>query len=149
MGKDKKIEDFGEAYSSNQIDELFARITPEQQESTDYKMKMAAKIYAALRRKGWTQTQLAAAMDKQVSVISKWLSGTHNFTMDTLITIQRILDVQLLDVEEYKEKPSWDVKLRISSAVGLNEEELQSTIYEAGGMRATGFSKTVIEEKQW
>jgi ribosome-binding protein aMBF1 (putative translation factor) len=102
MGKNKKIEDFGESYNSNQIDELFARITPEQQEGTDYKMKMAAKIYAALRRKGWTQTQLAAAMNKQVSVISKWLSGTHNFTMDTLITIQKILDVQLLDVKEYK-----------------------------------------------
>lgn len=149
MGKGKKIEDFSESYNSNQIDELLLQVTPEQQENTDYKMKMAAKIYAALQRKGWTQTQLAEVMDKQVSVISKWLSGTHNFTMDTLITIQRILDIQLLDVEEYKEKHNWDIKLRISSRVGLNEEELHNTIYEVGGMSATGYSKTVIEEKQW
>lgn len=104
MGKEKKIEDFNDSYNSPLIDEILNQVTPEQQEDTDYKMKMAAKISAALHRKEWSQTQLAAAMDKQVSVISKWLSGTHNFTMDTLIAIQSILGIQLLDVEEYKEK---------------------------------------------
>ncbi len=100
------MQDFGESYNSSLINELFDKVTPEQQEATDYKMKLAAKIYAALLQKGWTQTQLAEAMDKQVSVVSKWLSGTHNFTVDTLTAIQRILGIRLIDADEPKEKPS-------------------------------------------
>ncbi len=32
------------------------------------------------------------------SEITRWLSGTHNFTTDTLIDLQRVLDINLLDV---------------------------------------------------
>ncbi len=149
MSKAKKIEDFPESYNSDLIDDLLGQVTPEQQEETDYKMKMAAKIHAALRRKGWTQTQLAETMGKQVSLVSKWLSGTHNCTMDTLIAIQKVLNTNLLDVEEYKEKQVLDIKLRISSDAGLTEDELHKIIHEAGGMRATTISKTMIAENQW
>jgi len=97
--KIETIESFGESYNSDLIDELFKEITPEEQEDTDYKMKLAAKIYAALQQKGWSQTQLAVAMGKQVSVISKWLSGTHNFTVDTLAAIQRILGIKLINAD--------------------------------------------------
>lgn len=97
--KTETIESFGESYNSDLIDELFNEITPEEQEDTDYKMKLAAKIYTSIQQKGWTQTQLAAAMGKQVSVISKWLSGTHNFTVDTLAAIQRILGIKLIDAD--------------------------------------------------
>ncbi|MBN8837208.1 MAG: helix-turn-helix transcriptional regulator [Sphingobacteriia bacterium] len=150
MSKAKKIEDFNDSYNSDLIDGLFDNITPEEQTDTDYKMKLAAKIYGALKRKGWTQSQLAGSMDKQVSVISKWLSGTHNFTIDTLIAIQRILNVQLLDVEEYKEKKVLDVKLTISSETShFSDTELHRYIQEAGGMSATSISKTPILESQW
>lgn len=36
------------------------------------------------------------------SLVSKWLSGTHNFTIDTLTDIQRVLGIRLLDVEPRK-----------------------------------------------
>ena len=101
--KPATIESFGESYNSDLIEELFNEITPEEQEDTDYKMKLAAKIYTALQQKGWTQTQLAVAMGKQVSVISKWLSGTHNFTVDTLAAIQRILGIRLIDADVQRE----------------------------------------------
>ncbi|SFD47088.1 Helix-turn-helix [Chitinophaga sp. CF118] len=131
----KKIEDFGDSYKSDLINEMFAQITPEQQEETDYKMKMAAKIYAALQRKGWTQTQLAEGMNKQVSIISKWLSGTHNFTMDTLISIQHILDIQLLNVEETPVSP---FKLTVSSkAIPISKNDLHQLAQQKSGMRMT------------
>jgi transcriptional regulator with XRE-family HTH domain len=83
-----------------ELDRLLAAITPEEQELTDYKMKLAAKIYDGLQKKGWTQTQFAGVMGRSVSLVSRWLSGTHNFTVDTLIEIQRVLNIYLLDVEK-------------------------------------------------
>jgi hypothetical protein len=34
-----------------------------------------------------------------VSLISLWLSGTHNFTVETLVDIQQTLGISLLNVE--------------------------------------------------
>ncbi len=38
------------------------------------------------------------------SIVTKWLSGTHNFTIDTLIEIEHALDICLLDIEEKEGK---------------------------------------------
>ncbi|MRG44967.1 helix-turn-helix domain-containing protein [Chitinophaga sp. SYP-B3965] len=86
-------------YTSPLLESLLKNITPEEQARTDARMQMSARIYAALKEKGWTQTQLASALNKQVSVISRWLSGTHNFTIDTLTDIEGVLKVRLLDLE--------------------------------------------------
>jgi hypothetical protein len=37
------------------------------------------------------------------SIITKWLSGTHNFTVDTLIELQHALDITLLDLADQGE----------------------------------------------
>lgn len=87
-------------YSSPLLEHLVKKITPEEQARTGTRMKLSAKIYSALKEKEWTQTQLANALNKQVSVISKWLSGTHNFTIDTLTDIEGILRIRLLDLED-------------------------------------------------
>jgi len=86
-------------YSSPLLESLVNKITPEEHARTGARMILSAKIYDAMKEKGWTQTQLAQALGKQVSVISKWLSGTHNFTIDTLIDIERVLKIRLLDLE--------------------------------------------------
>lgn len=96
MGKKIETND----YSSPLLEKLVNSITPEEQARTDARMKLSAKIYRALQQKGWTQTQLATALNKQVSVVSKWLSGTHNFTIDTLTDIEGILHVHLLNLED-------------------------------------------------
>lgn len=85
-------------YTSPLLESLVSKITPEEQARTDARMKLAARIYKALKEKEWTQVQLAHALNKQVSVISKWLSGTHNFTIDTLTDIEGVLPVHLLDL---------------------------------------------------
>ena len=75
-------------------------IKPEEQEQIDYKMKLAAKIYEGLKAKGWKSLQLADALHlKSPSLVSRWLSGTHNFTVDTLVDIQRVLGIRLIDKE--------------------------------------------------
>lgn len=86
-------------YNSNTIDNILDGISEKEQEITTYRMKLAAKISAALDKKGWNKGQLAQAVGKHPSVITKWLSGTHNFTSDTLWEIGDILGIKLLNIE--------------------------------------------------
>lgn len=89
-----------ELYNSNIIDEMFDEISQEDFDKTTTKMKLAVKIAYALKAKGWKKSQLALKMNQRPSVITKWLSGTHNFTLDTLCDIEHILDIKLLSIEE-------------------------------------------------
>lgn len=88
-----------ENYNSELLDSMLDAISPEEQLSIDRKMMLAAKIYDAMKAKGWTQTIFAREMGKHPSEISKWLSGTHTFTSDTLWAIGDKLGVDLLPVK--------------------------------------------------
>lgn len=84
----------------NLLDELLQEITPREQARTRNRMMLAARLADALTAKGWTQRQLAEKLGKNSSEISKWLSGTHNFTTDTLSDLEDVLGVKLLYVKE-------------------------------------------------
>ena len=75
---------------------LLAEITPEEQARTYKQMAIAARIADALAAKGWSKVEFAARMGQQPSVITRWLSGTQNFTIDTLSDIEEMLEVHLL-----------------------------------------------------
>lgn len=90
-----------EMNKKNLMNKLLDSITPEEQEKTDKKMILAAKIAKAIKSKGLKKSEFAEILDKQPSEISKWLSGTHNFTIDTLMDIERVLSVQLLDTKNW------------------------------------------------
>lgn len=78
------------------IDELLAEITPEQQARTDRKMRVAALIGDALKDKGMAKKEFAQKVGRKPSEITKWLSGTHNFTLDTLTDIEQVLNIKLI-----------------------------------------------------
>lgn len=136
------FDEVNENYSSDLIDDLLDNIKPEEQEQTDYKMMLSAKIYAGLKAKGWKSLDLANALNlKSPSLVSKWLSGTHNFTVDTLVDIQRVLNIKLLDVELSHPAPTLKVSFTVSVApASLSEdiyEPLQRVIDEVGGLQPT------------
>lgn len=87
-------------HPSKLIDGLLSEITPLEQERTNKRMQLAAKIDEALKKRGWSQKLLSEKLSKQPSEISKWLSGTHNFTTDTLFDLEQVLDIVLVDVKE-------------------------------------------------
>ena len=90
-----------EPFSSKLIDDLLDSISPLEQAQVDKKMLLAAKIADALKSKGWKHKDLLAALEKESpSIITKWLSGTHNFTIDTLVELERALDIRLIDLSE-------------------------------------------------
>lgn len=129
-------------YSSERVNDLLRDIKPEDQEQTDCKMKLAAKIYAALKSKGWKSLQLAESLNlKSPSLVSKWLSGTHNFTVETLVDIQRVLGIRLIDDEPADSTAKLKTSFRISAKPhSLNKdifEHLQKITAESGGSKAT------------
>lgn len=141
---------WGDDYSSPLIEGLSATVSPEEQEQTDYKMKIAAKIYRAIKDRNMTQTQFAESLGKQVSMVSRWLSGTHNFTTDTLVDIQRVLGISLLNAEIQHQDPMLNLKLKVTSAVpDWNPLILNQYISDMGGMAVTEKTieyQTVTEE---
>jgi transcriptional regulator with XRE-family HTH domain len=145
MTKAVNIGDFDAQNPDDAINDLLALVTPEEQEATDAKMILAAKIYKAMKAKGWTQTQFAQAANQHGSVISKWLSGTHNFTVETLVVIQKILNVHLLDIEEAKIKNVMEFRVIVTSSVAMPEDKLHRIVYEAGGMMVSETREYQVE----
>lgn len=94
-----------EEYNSSLIDEIFESISPKEGKKIKSKMLLAAKIEEAMKAKGWNKTKLLEATgQKNASVATRWFSGTHNFTHDTLFDIQEALGVNLLSIKETKEE---------------------------------------------
>ena len=54
------------------------------------------------------------------SIITKWLSGTHNFTVETLIDLEKALDIRLID-REFKQVPIMEYRINVSSSMDNSE----------------------------
>lgn len=133
----KKINQ-AENYSSSLLKELINDISPEQQKNIDRKMMLAAKIYDAMKAKGWNQKQFAEAMGKKQSEICRWLSGTHTFNSDTLWAIGDTLNIDLLPVQE-KQKV-----VEIKYVPVVIAAEMSQPVKDGTTPRATIYDKSVF-----
>lgn len=82
-----------EEYTSKIIEELNQELTTEDINKIEKNMLIAAKIDDILKSNGWDEKDLAHALCKTPSEINKWLSGTHNFTIDNLKDLEVTLGV--------------------------------------------------------
>jgi ribosome-binding protein aMBF1 (putative translation factor) len=85
-------------YKSPVVSNFIASRSSSDFDKTKRNMLLAVLIDDALKAKGWNKKQLAEAMHKNPSEVTKWLSGTHNFTLDTLYLIESYLGVKLFIV---------------------------------------------------
>jgi transcriptional regulator with XRE-family HTH domain len=76
---------------------------PEIEAFVEKNLAITTKVIKALDAKGWSKSQLAEAMDKKPSEVSKWLSGMHNLTLKSIIKMERALGIDLLHCEPIKE----------------------------------------------
>ena len=63
------------------------------------RMRIAAQIADAMDAAGIGKKQLAEKMGKCPSEITKWLSGTQNFTSDVLAEISQVLGIEITGSE--------------------------------------------------
>ena len=62
----------------------------------NWSFDISDKIELKLKELGMTQKEFAKKMGKTETEVSRWLSGTHNFTLRTLAKISTVLDVNLI-----------------------------------------------------
>lgn len=73
----------------------------------DNSFDLSARIQYLMDINGFDQKDLAKKLNKNESEISKWMSGSHNYTIKTLAKIEEVLGNKLLSVcneEEYIQK---------------------------------------------
>ena len=85
-------------YTSPVINQLLGEITPVEKLQTNTKMTLAARLDDLITARGWGKSEFAEKVNKNPSEITKWLSGTQNFTIDTLAEIGVVLNIPVSEL---------------------------------------------------
>jgi len=130
-----------ENYSSELIDSFLNEISLYQQKKTRRKMMLAARIADALKERGLKKKDLASLMNKHPSEITKWLSGTHNFTAETLWEIGDALGINLININEENEE-------QIIYIGGMNTSQIVDTEINFNSMHEYTRYLTKVKSQQ-
>lgn len=87
-------------HTSEVLDDFFSVKDKKQYDKTEKNMRLAVRIEEAMKKNGYNKVQFAQAMQVQPSMVTRWLSGTHNFTLDTLYDIEKFLSICIVNVIE-------------------------------------------------
>lgn len=79
-------------------------VDPAVRRKVDLSFQIVDRIHEILQSRGLKQKDFATIMGKSEAEISKWMRGTHNFTIDTLLSIEKNLDAPILMVYSTKGK---------------------------------------------
>ncbi|MBQ6253212.1 MAG: helix-turn-helix transcriptional regulator [Bacteroidales bacterium] len=107
------------------FEELLNNVPREKRREAELSYGIARRIHEVLLRKGWTKADLARATGKRASIVSRWMSGTHNFTMQTISEIETALGDDILSIKRYRQMSGLVdcYQLRPSRASLLNDGE--------------------------
>ena len=78
--------------------ECLAQVSEKTRAEFNLSFEIADRIVAVLKKQGLTQKELAARMGKRESEVSRWLTGRHNFTTNTLADISLALGEPIVSV---------------------------------------------------
>ncbi len=80
------------------FDECLAQVPNDVKLELDMSFALADKIDAILKSKNISQRELAKRMGKTEAEVSRWLGGTHNFTLRTIAKISDALGIKLVKI---------------------------------------------------
>ncbi len=80
------------------FNECLAEIPNDVKMELDMSFALADKIDAVLKEKRISQKELAKRMGKTEAEVSRWLGGTHNFTLRTIAKISNALGINLVNI---------------------------------------------------
>ena len=72
------------------------KVSDEVKRFVDHSFDVVDQIHDILEKQGKTQRDLAAMLGKKESEISKWMQGTHNFTLKSISKIEAVLGESIL-----------------------------------------------------
>ncbi len=125
--------------STNLWDKITANIPEDTSRKVSKGFDITDQIHLLLKRKGWTQKQLAKELGKSASEISKWLAPGHNFTVGTISKLEAVLEGDILQtplrhkaVISVSEKETVDdryqVLIELAESFAVSEKEAGSDI---------------------
>lgn len=85
---------------SSIIESRRTKVPAEIRRRVDLSFLIVDRIHSILQERGLKQKDLAIMLGKKESEISKWMRGTHNFTIDTISSIENVLGQPILQVIE-------------------------------------------------
>lgn len=80
------------------IEERRRQVSPEVRERVSLSFQIVDRIHEILEEHNLRQKDLALMLGKSEAEISKWMRGTHNFTIDTVVAIEEALQAPVLQV---------------------------------------------------
>jgi len=95
---------------SSVLHERRNRVNPEVRQSVALSFRIVDRIQEIMEEKGLKQKDLAQRLGKSEAEISKWMRGTHNFTIDTLASIEDALDAPIVPISHSCVYPVSEIK---------------------------------------
>ncbi|MGN7821403.1 helix-turn-helix domain-containing protein [Chitinophaga sp. 22536] len=88
------------------FDKVSKSTPPELKRKVVLSFAISQRILEILEYRGISQAELARMLSKSESEISKWMSGVHNFTSETIAKIEVALDEDILTIAQgFRHKP--------------------------------------------
>ena len=78
--------------------ELLSDRTPEERAEARMSFQISNRLDFLMKEKGLSKKQLADAIGKRPSEITRWLSGEHNFTISTLAMLSSFFGQPIITV---------------------------------------------------
>ena len=95
---------------SSILEERRKRVNPEIRQSVALSFRIVDRIHEILEEKGLKQKDHALRLGKSEAEISKWMRGTHNFTIDTLVSIEDALDAPIVQISHSHTYPVYEME---------------------------------------
>ena len=83
---------------SSSIEARRAKVSTKVRRRVDLSFLIVDRIHSILEEKGLKQKDLANMLGKKGFEISKWMRGTHNFTIETISSIENVLGIPIIQV---------------------------------------------------
>lgn len=100
--------------SSKVLEKIQNRIPSFKKRMMEISFDITAQIYEYMKNgNNMTQKELAKKLNKKESEISKWLTGGHNFTIETIAKIEEVLNQKILVVPMFAQE---DLGIKYSSS---------------------------------
>ena len=80
------------------IQEAYDSISPIDWAADVISDSIAGRIALVMKEKGINKKELAALTHRRPSDVTRWLSGTHNFTCRTIALIEQALGVPIIEI---------------------------------------------------
>ena len=115
---------------SKVTDKIKNRMPPSKRRMIGISVDISAQIHEYMKEIGMKQKDLADKLDKNESEISKWLSGSHNFTLETIAKIEEVFGKKIIIVPTFAAQDLKDLEIKLNNESGLVSRESLNVLKE-------------------